>query len=56
MQLRQYQEGHIIWFYTKGGGGGGGVLWIFMRGNFSSYICFSLKKRFICPLDLNANI
>ena len=45
-----------------GGGGGGGVvvvgavLWIFMRGNFSSYICLSLKKRFVCPLYLNADI
>ena len=119
MQLGQYQEGHINWFYTKNksltiigghlgfwqlwwyvnffrifhpfchpqkvmyrgkfcisliirswdkkisifffifffwGGGGGAVLWIFMRGNFSSYICLSLKKRVVCPLDLNANI
>ena len=39
-----------------GGGGGGGVLWIFMRGKFSSYICLSLKKRFVCPLYLNADI
>ena len=29
-----------------------------MRGNFSSYmyICLSLKKRFVCPLYLNADI
>ena len=33
------------------------IFWIiFMRGNFSSYICLSLKKRFVCPLNLNADI
>ena len=26
-----------------------------MRGNFSSYICLSLKNRFVCPLHLNAD-
>ena len=114
MQLRQYQEGHINWFYTKNksltiiwrpswilttlvirkffknispflsssknmysgkfcislitrswdktwkflflgvgvgvgvgvGGGGGAVLWIFMRGSFSSYNLFSSQKAF----------
>ena len=39
-----------------GGGGWGAVPWIFIRGNFSSYICLSLKKRFVCPLYLNAVI
>ena len=34
----------------------GAVLWIFMRGNFSLYICLSLKKRFVCPLSFNADI
>ena len=39
----------IFFFFFWGGGGGGGggggaVLWIFMRGNFSSYVCLSLKN------------
>ena len=27
-----------------------------MRDNFSSYVCSSLKKRFVCPLYLKADI
>ena len=111
MQLRQYQEEHINWFYTMNKSStiigshlgfwqlwwyvnffrifhhifhpqkymyrgkfciyliirswdkkmssffwGGGVLWIFMRGRFSSYIYLGLKKCFVCPLYLNADI
>ena len=52
-------ENFFFFFFWGGGGGGGGggaLLWIFMKGNFSSSIYLSLKKRYICPIYLNADI
>ena len=47
--IRSWDKKISIFFFF-GGGGGGGCSMDFHEEDFSSYICLSLKKRFVCPL------